>query len=61
MRGSLHCATHDEAVSSFGRDDEFCRGDGKQQQIPFGDDNQKGNSNCKGNSDCTNTAKAAES
>ena len=23
MRGSLHCATHDEAVSSFGRDDAF--------------------------------------
>jgi hypothetical protein len=21
MRGSLHCAAHDEAVSSFGRDD----------------------------------------
>jgi hypothetical protein len=25
MRGSLHCATHDETVSSFGRDDAaFC-------------------------------------
>jgi hypothetical protein len=23
MRGSLHCATHDETVSSFGRDDAF--------------------------------------
>jgi hypothetical protein len=23
MRGSLHCATHDKAVSSFGRDDVF--------------------------------------
>jgi hypothetical protein len=22
MRGSLHCATHDETVSRFGRDDE---------------------------------------
>ena len=23
MRGSLHCAAHDETVSSFGRDDDF--------------------------------------
>jgi hypothetical protein len=23
MRGALHCAAHDEAVSSFGRDDDF--------------------------------------
>ena len=23
MRGSLHCAAHDETVSSFGRDDEL--------------------------------------
>jgi hypothetical protein len=23
MRGSLHCAVHDETVNSFGRDDAF--------------------------------------
>ncbi|WP_433965762.1 hypothetical protein [Tunturiibacter gelidiferens] len=23
MRGSLHCAVHDETVNSFGRDDDF--------------------------------------
>jgi hypothetical protein len=23
MRGSLHCVVHDEAVTNFGRDDDF--------------------------------------
>jgi hypothetical protein len=43
MRGSLHCATHDEAVSRFGRDDavfDVWRGKGRRQrqqpQIPLG-------------------------
>jgi hypothetical protein len=36
MRGALHCATHDETVSSFGRDDDFWGRDGKQKQIPAG-------------------------
>jgi hypothetical protein len=27
MRGSLHCATDDETVCRFGRDDDSCGGD----------------------------------
>jgi hypothetical protein len=52
MRWSLRCAGHDEAVTSFGRDDNvfLCEEQGQQkrqgqQQIPFGDDNKKDKGN----------------
>jgi hypothetical protein len=40
MRGSLHCATDDEAVHGSGRDDAVVAGDGK--------DSCKSKNNCNG-------------
>ncbi|WP_433968968.1 hypothetical protein [Tunturiibacter gelidiferens] len=48
--GSLHCAVHDEAVNSFGRDDVPYYWLGKRTKMtadPFGDDNKKDKGNCK--------------
>jgi hypothetical protein len=47
MLGSLHCAAHDETVSSFGRDDVFwvwCRrlATATATADPLRDDNKKG-------------------
>jgi hypothetical protein len=35
MRGSLRCATHDETVSGFGRDDAVCFLDGEKGESRF--------------------------
>jgi len=56
MRGSLHCATHGETVSGFGRDDAFC-GWGKVGRRSNGNCNCNGNSNGDSNNNCNDTNK----
>jgi len=45
MRGSLHCATHDEAVSGFGRDDAGFLGVGGFKDFALCKSNDKDNDN----------------
>jgi hypothetical protein len=49
MWGAFHCATHDEAVSTFGRDDDFAEGLENKSRSPSGMTTRKATApnNCK--------------